>query len=320
MRGVRGLGVWAGLMLTGVLLLMSSSMASAQSRVYEPDSMLSHLAPGEKAAVLLVYFGTTHADAQAKVMDALTMQVRGSFPQVEVREAYSSRIVVKRLGEKGVVKALPVEALTALAKEGYTRVLVQPCFLVAGLEWQALQHDVESMRSEFQELRLATPLLFYYEDYIKLGTLLAKNYSGNRLYLLVGHGTYDASTAQYAMLDKVLAEQDHGNFVVGCIEGYPFYEQALAEVESMRPRKVTLVPFMLVFGEHGKNDILQEWQGKLKAAGYRVEVIEKGLGELANIRERFVEIVRYNLTHRRLGIVEKKATYSQTGEKLHATE
>lgn len=311
---------WAWVMLTCAALLGPSSMASAQSKIYEADSMLSHLSAGDKAAVLMVYFGTTHADAQAKVFEALTAQVRGTFPRVEVREAYSSRIVVKRLRDRGVERALPSEALASLAQEGYTHVLVQPCYLVAGLEWQALQHDVEALRGEFKELRLATPLLFYYEDYLALGTLLSKAYPGNRLYMLVGHGTYDASTAQYAMLDKVLTEQGHGNFVVGCIEGYPFYEQALTAVKALRPRRITLVPLMLVFGEHGKHDILQEWKAQLEKAGYRVEVVQKGLGELEGIRSRFVEMVGFNLTHRRLGIMEKKSLYRRTGEKLHAAE
>lgn len=298
--------------------LLCMEIAVGQSKVFESNDMLASLGKGDKAAILMVYFGTTHDDARAKVFDAATARVRASFPGIEVREAYTARIVIKRLADRGLHVQDPREALLSLKKDGYTHVIVHSTSIIAGLEWEATGRDVQAVEHLFKEIRLTPPLLFYYEDYLEFARMLAHEYSDNRVYMLVGHGTYDASTAQYVMLERVLAEQTRGSFILGCVEGYPFYEQALQRLKGQPGRAVTLVPLLLTYAEHGKNDIQREWRGLLEREGYRVTVTPRGMGELASVQELFVKRVRFYLQNRRLDIMEKKALYRVTGEKLHA--
>lgn len=66
----------------------------------------------------------------------------------------------------------------------------------------------------------------------------------------------------------------------------------MKKIEEKRIKKVALLPFMFVAGNHAKNDMAGEedsWKQELEAAGYQVRPILKGLGELPSIRNIFLE-------------------------------
>ena len=68
----------------------------------------------------MVHFGTTHDDTRTQTIDAINAQARKAFPDLEFREAYTSRIIIRRLKTRGVVKNTPLDALLQLRGEGYT--------------------------------------------------------------------------------------------------------------------------------------------------------------------------------------------------------
>lgn len=301
-------------------LLFASCIAMASNKIFEPSDIFRNLKPGDKVAILMVHFGTTHNDTRALTIDAINRKAKEHFPKVEVREAYTSRIVIKRLNDRGVKKQNPTEALKQLRADGYTHILIQPTTIINGVEMESLNRNVDDLRAQFKEIRVGTPLLFYAEDYEKVIDILTRNNNPNVAHIWVGHGTYDASTAQYAMLDYMLKEKGYANFMVGCIEGYPFYEQALKQLQASGLKRVKLVPFMFVAGEHAKNDIAEDWKSDLEEAGFEVEVSIQGLGEIPEIQNRFIEILEFNAKNRRLSIMEKKNVYEVTGEKMKAEE
>jgi sirohydrochlorin cobaltochelatase len=62
-----------------------------------------------------------------------------------------------------------------------------------------------------------------------------------------------------------------------------------------RYKKVTLVPFMLVAGDHANNDMAGDedsWKTALEQQGYEVEAVCKGLGEYVGIRDIYMEHLR----------------------------
>ena len=87
---------------------------------YVPSNLFETMQAGDKAALLLVHFGTTHDDTRALTIDAINEKARAAFPELEFREAYTSRIVMNRLAKRGVYKKNPVEALAQLKADGYT--------------------------------------------------------------------------------------------------------------------------------------------------------------------------------------------------------
>jgi len=61
----------------------------------------------EKAAVLMVHFGTSEAEGRALSLDAVNRDVKAAFPELEVRQAYASGIIRKKLEkDTGIARSL----------------------------------------------------------------------------------------------------------------------------------------------------------------------------------------------------------------------
>lgn len=288
--------------------------------VFEHSPLFTNLKPGEKGAILIVHFGTTHDDTRALTLDAINTKIQNSHPELEVREAYTSRIVIKRLYDRGIQKLNPRQALAQLKTDGFTHILVQATTIVNGVEMLSLQREVEAVKEDFKEVRLATSLLFHESDYGEFTKVLTQETPSDAVHLWVGHGTYDVSTAQYAMLDHYLHSSGYKNVVVGCVEGYPYYEQAIQRIKATGLKKVILQPLMIVAGDHAKADIAEDWKEQLEADGYEVEVRLIGLGQLPDIQQLLLEKINFYSQNRRVSIMEKKKVYEVTGEKMKLAE
>ncbi len=308
------------LLLLYMTLLLGGLSLQAGNKVFETDSLFAGMGPNDKGAILVVHFGTTHDDTRWVTLDAINERIAAAHPELEVRQAYSSRIVRKRLAARGIEIPTPGEALKALASEGFTHLLVVSTTIVDGVEMESLSYEVAHQQSLFKKIRLVTPLLFYESDYKDLVSIMTAHLDPQVAYIWVGHGTYDSATAQYAMLDHYLQRHGYGLVIVGCVEGYPYYEEALERLRATGLKRVSLQPLMIVAGEHAKEDMLQEWQPKLEALGYQVESVVRGLGELPEVQEMILRKVDFFMTHHRLSIMDKKAIYEETGEKLHQSD
>jgi len=285
---------------------------------YAHSDIFKTMQAGDKAAVLMVHFGTTHTDTRELTIDALNNKVRQAFPNLEFREAYTSRIIIKRLGDKGIKKQNPLESLKQLHTDGYTHILIQASTIIDGVEMESLNKNADEVRSLFKDIRIGDPLLYSPHDYEKVIETLTPDYNKNTAYVWVGHGTSDATTAQYAMLDYMLKAKGHTNCFVGTIEGYPEFDDMLAQLKVSGLKKVVLIPFMFVAGEHAKNDIAGDWKEDLEKEGFEVSVQMKGLGENPQIQDIYIAHLKFITGHRKIGIMEKKSQYQKTGEKLHS--
>ena len=61
-----------------------------------------------KQALLMVHFGTTYDQTRTLTIDAINNKVKQTFKDADVFEAYTSRIVIKRLKERGIIKQTPL--------------------------------------------------------------------------------------------------------------------------------------------------------------------------------------------------------------------
>lgn len=298
-----------------IMLLTTFGLLAHGGGNYEHSNFFKSMRAGDKAAILMVHFGTTHDDTRSLTIDVLNDRVKQTYPNLEMREAYTSRIVIKRLADRGIIKQDPLEVLQQLQSEGYTHILIQSSTIIDGKEMESLEKNVAELKDQFKDIRIGNPLLFEPHDYEAVIAAVTKGADKNLAYVLVGHGTYDSTTAQYAMLDYMLKAKGHLNFFVGTIEGYPEYEDMLAQLQQSGLKEVVLVPFMFVAGEHAKNDIEGDWKEALEESGYNVEVKMQGLGEIKAIQDIYIDHLKFKTDHRKLDILEKKAKYRQTGEK-----
>ena len=285
---------------------------------YEHSDMLASMKPGDKAALLMVHFGTTHDDTRALTIDAINAKAQAAFPELKFQEAYTSRIIIRRLKERGTTKLTPLDAMLKLRSEGYTHLIVQSTNIIDGVEMESLRRDVESALPFFKEIRVGTPLLYSIEDAEKVASILGNRYNapaqGKKVskehFVLVGHGTYTPSTAIYSQMDYMLKAGGLANFHVGTIEGYPTFDTMLAQLKAGKAKRVTLIPFMFVAGDHAKNDIAGEWKEMLEKEGFTVSAQLEGLGQIPEIQEIFIDHIRFGLKHRMLDIMTKKAAYA----------
>ena len=244
-------------------------------------------------ALLMVHFGTTYDDTRQKTIDAINQKARETFPAMAVREAYTSRIVMKRLAGRGVKKDTPVEALLRLRAEGIKTVMIQPSYVIDGIEMDRLRQEVDQVRPFFDSIYVSTPLLYSVDDCQRVCDVLVSRHKADAKkrehVVFVGHGTEGPATALYSQIDYQLAAGSHPNYHVATIEGYPTQETAVSKIKAMKGRRVTLVPLLFVAGDHASNDIAVEWKAELERQGLTVDVRLEGLGEVPAIQQLYLE-------------------------------
>lgn len=294
-------------------------MATLLGQAHEGGNFISsditkNMEEGDKLALLMVHFGTTYDDTRAVTIDAINAKAKAMFKDMEVREAYTSRIVVRRLKQRGVEKLDPITAMLKLKAEGYTHILIQSSNIIEGVEMESLRKDVASIEQFFKEIRIGNPLLYTPEDFEKVTEALLKEYIEKSDYVFVGHGTSTPITASYAMMDYMFKANGHPNYHVGTVEAYPTFDNVVAQLKAKKAKRVTLVPFMFVAGDHANNDIAGDWKTDLEKEGFKVDVVMKGLGQYDAIQDLFIEHLLFVKNHKILDIVTKKKNYAAGAE------
>lgn len=266
----------------------------------------------DKASVLMVHFGTTFDDTRKNTIDAVNEEAEKEFPNMEVREAYTSRIIMRRLKERGIVKDNPAEALDKLVKEGYTHIIVQPTNIINGVESKTLEQQLEMYKDKFKEIRTGSALLSTPEDYKAVAEIINKEVgkvADDEAVVLVGHGTHDNGNAAYPAMDYTAKSMGY-KFYVGTIEGFPEFDDVVKGLKKDNIKKVILMPFMFVAGDHANNDIAVDWKEALEKEGFTVEVKLTSLGMMENIRKMFIEHAKFMLENKKEDMITKKLFYS----------
>ena len=239
-----------------------------------------------KQAIVVVSFGTTHKDAEQGAIAPVERAIERAFPDWEVRRAWTSRIIARRLAERGEPVENESEALERLMGEGYRRVAFAATHVISGCEYDRVKAAAGSWP-------VSAPLLETEEDLRWTAALLdGIAAEEGRTLLVMGHGTEHAADATYARLRRLLSER----VKLACVEGSHTLEALLPELDALAEKRLTLMPLMLVAGDHAKNDLAGEgpdsWKSRLEARGFDVSTRLQGLGALKTVQERFVQKVR----------------------------
>jgi sirohydrochlorin cobaltochelatase len=223
-----------------------------------------------------------------------------AFPDRRVRRAFTSQLVIDRLKRMGGPAIDNVcQAMNKLVADGVRDLIVQPTFLVNGHEYDKMMAALTPWLGGFDSFRVGTPLMAGFLDFFDLVAELAPALppaAEGEAVVWMGHGTGHFADSAYATLDYVFKDMGHSHVFVGAVEGYPDLGAVLRRVQARGARKVTLLPLMIVAGDHAKNDMAGDWKGSWKAAfqrtGCEVSCVIKGLGEYPGVREHFVRHVR----------------------------
>lgn len=250
-----------------------------------------------KKAILAVSFGTSHHDTRRLTIDAIESELQAAFPDCPLYRAWTSKMIIKKLHNRDGIHIDTVkEAMERMRADGITDVLIQPTHVINGIENDLMKEDALSYRSDFHLISFGDPLLTSEQDSLAVIQAIAEQFSDlkeDEALVLMGHGTTHFSNAIYAALDYTFKEKGYPNIFLGTVEAYPGIENLLQMIDRFHPSKVVLAPFMIVAGDHAKNDMAGDdpdsWYSRFCAAGYRTETVVKGLGEYPGIRRLFTE-------------------------------
>lgn len=248
--------------------------------------------------LLVVSFGTSFNDNRRLTIGAIENKMETTFTDYSVRRGFTSQIIIDHVKKRDNVVIDNVdEALNRAVDNGVKRLVIQPTHLMNGLEYNDLVNEVAGYSDSFEKVAVGEPLLTSDEDFqavMKAITDATAEYDdGETAICFMGHGTEADSNGVYAKMQDMLTEAGFTNYYVGTVEAEPSLEDVLAKVQAGEYKKVVLEPLMIVAGDHANNDMAGDeedsWKSTFENAGYEVECILKGLGELEAIQDIFVE-------------------------------
>jgi cobalamin biosynthesis Co2+ chelatase CbiK len=248
----------------------------------------------KEKALLAVSFGTAYAETRKKTIEAVEQELCEAFPDYEVYRAWTSRRIVGKVKkEEGLTVALLSEALERIASEGKKEVLIQPTYIIQGIEYQKMKSCVQEYASRFDSIRVGEPLLSSGEDLSYMTDIMPEIFpeAGKKdALILMGHGT-PADNTCYHRLNELFREKGYANFRIGLVEAEPGINEILESLKGMTC-KVYLAPFMLVAGNHALEDMTGDsensWLHLLRKEGHEVICRIQGLGEYKEVRRLFV--------------------------------
>ena len=256
-----------------------------------------------KDAIVVMSFGTTFKDTRAKTIDATVDAIKAAHPNTKVITAFTSHIIRDRIQQKeGITYPTPEEALAELKKDGYTRVALASLDVIPGMEYNYDAAVYNLYKNNFKKMTLGTSLMYWMgqenqTDQV-IETLKAVQSQFPKLgkedaVLIMAHGTPDPSNAYYSVIQDRIHTLGMKNVFIYTVEGTPNLEQVIPQLKLHGIKHVTLMPFMMVAGDHANNDMAgaepDSHKSILEKEGFKVDTYIHGLGENPNIRNLFVE-------------------------------
>ncbi len=248
--------------------------------------------------LMVVSFGTSYNDSRRLTIGAIESAIEEAFPEWSVRRGFTSQIIIDHvLRRDGVAIDNVGQALDRAVENGVRRLVVQPTHLMNGFEYNDLVDEVAQYADAFDAVAIGEPLLTSDEDFAAVAAAIveatAEYDDGSTAIVFMGHGTEAESNGVYSRMQQVLTDAGNANYFIGTVEAEPSVEDVLAAVKKGSYSRVVLRPLMIVAGDHANNDMAgdeeESWKSAFEGAGYDVECLVNGLGELESIRRLFVQ-------------------------------
>ena len=178
--------------------------------------------------------------------------------------------------------------------------IVQPTHVIRGIEYDQLKEAVLERRSQFEQVRIGTPLLTTSEDtdevlqavMAEIGTI-----EKEEAVVFMGHGTSHTAKISYSQMQTQMEQLGYENVFIGTVEGEPEDTACEAVIEKLKNagcKKSILRPLMVVAGDHANNDMAGDdddsWKSQFEASGAfdSIDTQIAGLGEIDAIQQLYV--------------------------------
>ena len=259
-----------------------------------------------KKGILLVAFGSTIPEAQVS-FENIEKSVKKTFPGVEVYWSYTSRIIIKKMAKQGKHLSTPEEGLAKMMREDFTHVAVQSLHTIPGEEFHGLVenvHQFAGMSKGIKKVLVGYPLLATSEDVQRVAKAIIKTVPETRKkregVVLMGHGSHHPANVYYAALNYHVQKLDP-NIFVGTVGGWPEIDDIKVDLEKRGVKKVYLMPFMSVAGDHARNDMAgpeeDSWKSILEKEGIKCLPVLKGTAEYPEFVDIWLDHLRTAMEH-----------------------
>ena len=239
-----------------------------------------------KKAILVTSFGTSHRDTREKCLDSIQREVEEKYGSENVERAYTSGII-RRIIEKneGIHIFDQKEGLKVLKDKGFEEIITMSLHILDGIEYSKLDDKFG---------KISKPLLADDEDFKKIVENKEFNdLEGNDAIVFMGHGTESEADYAYQKLQEEYLKAGKNNIFIATVEGKVTIKDVIEKMKGKGFKKILLKPFMIVAGDHAKNDMSSDdedsWKTMLKNEGYEVTSVLKGMGEYEFIRKMFMD-------------------------------
>ena len=251
--------------------------------------------------LLVVSFGTSFNQSRYHTIGGIEAALQEAYPDYQVRRAFTSQIIIDKLAVRDGLRIDNVtEAMDRLVLDKVKEVVIQPTTVMNGFEYDDIIAEIMPYADQFESFKIGKWLLADDEDYDEVAELIVSETSqfrsDDRAVVFMGHGTAHESNVTYARLQDVLWSKGYQDYLIGTVEGYPALADVQECLEEMQAKKVVLRPLMIVAGDHANNDMAGDdedsWKVILTEAGYTVETVIEGLGQIQGIQDIFVRHVQ----------------------------
>ena len=234
--------------------------------------------PAIKSAIIVASFGSADDSIREKIFDPLTAEISCAFPKFEVRQAFTSSFMIRKLARRGIFIATPAEEISKLRAEGFRKIFLLPTHLTQGEEF-----DNKIQICAGVDVEIIPPLLSEPPDEKVFATILeCFTRDEDEDLILIGHGSPHRHNPVYEELQRLAGEKIH----VGVIEpnDTPNFADVIARLKTSRAEKLFLAPLLFNGGVHVEREIAGDWFDKLTSRGYKVRVVKAGLGAFEKFR------------------------------------
>lgn len=256
-----------------------------------------------KDAILVMSFGTTVKETREKNINVTVNAIKALYPDTKVVLAFTSHIIIDRVkANEGLVIPTPEEALAQLKAEGYTRVAMTSLDIIPGIEYDYKKAVFNLHKNDFKKVTFGTPLMYWQgqedkdDDISDTMKAVATQFpaTGKKdAVLIMAHGTPHPANAYYAVMQDKLEALGYENALLFSVEGWPNFENVLEELKERKIKNVTMMPLMMVAGDHAMNDMAGDEEDSFKSMlikeGFKVDTYLHGLGENSVVQNLFVK-------------------------------
>ena len=245
--------------------------------------------PAIDGAIILASFGSADDSIREKIFDKLAAEISATFPAFEVRQAFTSNFMIRKLARRNIFVPTVDAAILKLRGEGYRKIFVLPTHLTAGEEFDnkfkiCAANDVEII-SPLLSNDCSTP----FEKKVFATISECFTHADDEILILIGHGSPHRHNPVYENFQRLSDE-----ILIGVLEptDTPNFDDVVARLKNFRTEKILLAPMLFNGGVHLAKDISDTWKNRLVALGYNVRVSADGLGAFEKFRALYVEKLR----------------------------